>query len=120
MSDSEEPIDTIDDVGDDLFGDDGGADALSEIENGLSDQELASDRGDGARRRDARDDSEEPTEYKEKLIAGVPLYRHRIPKSHDGGVSHCLRGGSLKFRQFANAITAIFTPCPRVPQAQSH
>jgi RNA polymerase-associated protein LEO1 len=93
MSESEDPIDAVDDVGDDLFGDDDGADALSEIENGLSDQELASDRDDGARKRDT--DSEEPSEYKEKLIAGVPLYRHRIPKSHDGSVSHHLRGGSI-------------------------
>ncbi|KAK0656699.1 Leo1-like protein-domain-containing protein [Cercophora newfieldiana] len=86
MSDSEEPIDAVDDAGDDLFGDDDGADALSEIENNLSDQELASDREDDARRRDARRDSEEPTEYKEKLVGGVPLYRHRIPKSNDGSL----------------------------------
>ena len=91
MSDSDQPIDAVDDAGDDLFGDDG-ADALSEIENGLSDQELASDRDDDTRRRDARRDSEEPTEYKEKLVGGVPLYRHRIPKSNDGSVSHQFRG----------------------------
>ncbi|KAK4447567.1 Leo1-like protein-domain-containing protein [Podospora aff. communis PSN243] len=86
MTDSEEPVDAVDDLGDDLFGDADGGDAISEIENGLSDRELASDAEDDARRRETRRDTEEPTEYKEKLVGEVPLYRHRIPKSNEGGL----------------------------------
>lgn len=88
MSDSEDPIDNVDDVGDDLFGDEEGADVISEVENALSDRDLNSDREDeDSGRRGARG-SEEATEFREKLVAEVPLYRHRIPRSHDGTVSH--------------------------------
>ena len=87
MSDSEDPIDAVDDVDDDLFGDDDGGDAISEVENGLSDRELASDReDDGAGGRHDRAGSEEATEFREKLVSAVPLYRHRIPRSSDGSV----------------------------------
>jgi len=90
MSDSDEPIENIDEVGDDLFGDDDGGDAISDIENGLSDRELASDREEDTRRRDSRGESDEPAEFHDKLVSEVPLYRHRIPKSSDGGVSRPL------------------------------
>lgn len=84
MSDSEDQIDAIDDVGDDLFGDDGADDVLSEAENALSDRELASDKEDDGHRRDSRDRSEERMEYRDKTMQDMPLYRHRVPKSHDG------------------------------------
>jgi RNA polymerase-associated protein LEO1 len=89
MSDSEDPVELPDDGGDDLFGDEEGIDAISEVENGLSDRELASDGEDenSNRRRDAVDD-DEPTDFREKLISDVPLYRHPIPKSKDDSVSH--------------------------------
>lgn len=88
MSDSEDPIDVPDEGGDDLFGDEDD-DALSDIEKAVSDREIVSDREDDepdARRHD--DEDEEPREFREKLIAEVPLYRHRTPRSKDGGVSH--------------------------------
>ncbi|KAK4151478.1 hypothetical protein C8A00DRAFT_45328 [Chaetomidium leptoderma] len=91
MSDSEDPIDFPDEGGDDLFGDEGGDDALSEIENAVSDRELASDKEDDeqdARRHD--DDDDEPREFREKLVVEVPLYRHRTPRSKEGGL-HSLR-----------------------------
>lgn len=87
MSDSEDPIDLADDAGDDLFGDEGD-DAISEIEKVLSDREIASDREDEEADAPRHDDDEEPREFREKLVAEVPLYRHRTPRSTDGSVSH--------------------------------
>ena len=87
MSDSEHPIDIVDEGGDDLFGDEGD-DAISEVENALSDRELASDREDDELDAHRRGDDEEPREFREKLVAEVPLYRHRVPRSKDGSVSH--------------------------------
>lgn len=87
MSDSEDPIDVPDEGGDDLFGDEDD-DALSDIEKAVSDREIVSDREDDdvdAPRRHEED--EEPREFREKLVAEVPLYRHRTPRSKDGGVS---------------------------------
>jgi RNA polymerase-associated protein LEO1 len=89
MSDSEDPIDVPDDGGDDLFGDDDD-DAISQKENVLSDRELASDREDDGADARGRED-EEPQEFREQLVAEVPLYRHRIPRSKDGGVSRAPR-----------------------------
>ncbi|KAK3310132.1 Leo1-like protein-domain-containing protein [Chaetomium strumarium] len=89
MSDSEDPIDIPDDGGDDLFGDDDD-DAISQKENVLSDRELASDREDGEADARGREDDEGPQEFREQLVAEVPLYRHRIPRSKDGGL-HSLR-----------------------------
>ncbi len=91
MSDSEDPIDIADEGGDDLFGDEGDEDALSEIEKAMSDQELASDREDDEPEARRRDDEEEPREFREKLVTEVPLYRHRTPRSKDGGVSRSFR-----------------------------
>jgi RNA polymerase-associated protein LEO1 len=95
MSDSEDPIDIADEGGDDLFGDEGDDDAISDIEKAVSDREPASDREDDdldTRRRDI--DEEEPREFREKLVAEVPLYRHRTPRSKEGGVS---RGAQAVF-----------------------
>ncbi|KAL2022671.1 hypothetical protein VTK56DRAFT_4752 [Thermocarpiscus australiensis] len=92
MSDSEDPIDIPGEGGDDLFGGEGDDDVLSEVENALSDGELASDKEDeelDARRR-GDDDDDELREFREKLVAEVPLYRHRIPRSTDGSL-HSLR-----------------------------
>ncbi|AEO70330.1 uncharacterized protein THITE_2121623 [Thermothielavioides terrestris NRRL 8126] len=91
MSDSEEPVDIPDEGGDDLFGDEGD-DAISEIENAASDRQVASDQEDDEResRRYSHDEDEEPREFREKLVAEVPLYRHRIPRSMDGSL-HSLR-----------------------------
>lgn len=87
MSDSEDPIDIVDDGGDDLFGDEDDENAPSDAGNVLSDRELASDRGDDDIDARRHDEDEEPAEFREKLVAEVPLYRHRIPRSKDGSVS---------------------------------
>ncbi|KAK3337221.1 Leo1-like protein-domain-containing protein [Cercophora scortea] len=89
MSDSEDLVEIPEDGGDDLFGDDGGDDdnPLSEVENALSDRDLDSDRDDDDE--DGRHrgrDGHAPQEYREKLVQAVPMYRHRIPKSKDGGL----------------------------------
>lgn len=100
MSDSEDPIDNVDDVGDDLFGDDDDDQPLSEVADAPSDRDLASDR-DGDERRDQQSgDEDEPLEFSEKKTQEVPMYRHRIPMSHDGGVS-------------------FFSYCPAKSQARS-
>ena len=87
MSDSEDPVDIADEGADDLFGDEGDDDALSEVEKAVSDQEPVSDREDDELDARRRDDDEEPREFREKLVAEVPLYRHRTPRSKEGGVS---------------------------------
>lgn len=86
MSDSEDPIDVPDEGGDDLFGDEDD-DAISEIEKALSDREIVSDREDDDVDARRHDEGEEPREFREKLVVEVPLYRHRTPRSKDGGVS---------------------------------
>ncbi|KAL2130098.1 hypothetical protein VTI74DRAFT_6899 [Chaetomium olivicolor] len=90
MSDSEDPIDIVDEGGDDLFGDGDDDNALSETGNVLSDRDLASERDDDDLDARRRDEDEEPPEFREKLVAEVPLYRHRIPRSKDGSL-HSLR-----------------------------
>ncbi|KAI8959571.1 Leo1-like protein-domain-containing protein [Daldinia sp. FL1419] len=82
MSDSED--------GGDLFGDEG------DVEQVLSDQDLASEQDEGDDRDDDRDhgrnrdrdddaDADEDQEVKVKRIMGVTLHRHRIPRtSRDG------------------------------------
>lgn len=92
MSDSDEPVDNIPDAGDedDLFGDEGG-DAISDVEKAVSDREPVSDGEDNESDAHHRDDDEEPREYREKLVAEVPLYRHRIPRSKDGSVGRSFR-----------------------------
>lgn len=79
MSDSD-PIDPVDDGGeDDLFGDDdAGAGEVA------SENELASDRDDD---QDGEERADERHHIKEKVVMGLPLFRHRIPKPQDGMVS---------------------------------
>ncbi|KAL1839164.1 hypothetical protein VTJ49DRAFT_1820 [Mycothermus thermophilus] len=89
MSDSEEPIDIQDEGGDDLFGDDDDA-VLSEADKALSDREAESEKEDDEDDDRRREDSSEPKEFREKLVAEVPLYRHRTPRSTDGSL-HSLR-----------------------------
>lgn len=91
MSDSEDPIDNlpdVDDGGDDLFGDDDDA----APDNVLSERDFASDKDDGneGAQHQTQEDDDEPHEFREKLAAEVPLYRHRIPKSKNGDL-HVLR-----------------------------
>ncbi|KAK4185967.1 hypothetical protein QBC35DRAFT_287368 [Podospora australis] len=85
MSDSEDPLadlPEIDEGGDDLFGDDD--DAIPD--NVLSEGDFASDKEDENDRaqQQTQEDGDEPREFREKLAAEVPLYRHRIPRSKDG------------------------------------
>lgn len=90
MSESEDPVDIPDDGADDLFGD--GDEAVSDADNAVSDREAASEKDDDeadARIHDDHDEDDEgPRHFREKLVSEVPLYRHRIPRSKDGGVSH--------------------------------
>ncbi|KAL2263892.1 hypothetical protein VTK26DRAFT_4569 [Humicola hyalothermophila] len=90
MSDSEDLVDIPEDAGDDLFGDEGGDDAISEAGNVLSDKDLESEKEDDDHDAERRDEVEEPRQFREKLVAEVPLYRHRIPRSSDGSL-HSLR-----------------------------
>ncbi|PNY20653.1 Uncharacterized protein TCAP_07337 [Tolypocladium capitatum] len=86
MSDSEDPLDVVDEGGEDLFGDEGedeGEDeAASPLERVLDDDELASDPDEDAdaRNRDYDDDMPQA----DKLVAELTTYRHRIPKPRDG------------------------------------
>lgn len=88
MSDSEDPLDQIDEGGDDLFGDEG--DDQSPGPRVLDDEELASDRDDdddGQRGRYDDDDDQVQHETREKVVMDVQAYRHRVPKPKDGMVS---------------------------------
>jgi RNA polymerase-associated protein LEO1 len=86
MSDSEDPIDLVDEGGDDLFGDDDDA-ITSPQERVLDDDDLPSDReGEGYNR--YRDEEEAPIhgEEGEKTVMAIRTYRHRIPKPQNGSV----------------------------------
>ncbi|KAK3180215.1 hypothetical protein K4F52_008414 [Lecanicillium sp. MT-2017a] len=83
MSDSEDPLDQIDEGGDDLFGDEG--DEQSPAPRVLDDDELASDPDDdGHRTRYDDDEDQVQHETREKVVMGVQTYRHRVPKPKDG------------------------------------
>lgn len=85
MSDSEDPLDQIDEGGDDLFGDedDAGSPAPRIVDDD-DDDDLASDPDDTAeRRRYDDDDNQVQHETKEKVVMAVQAYRHRIPKPKD-------------------------------------
>ncbi len=85
MSDSEDPLDQIDEGGDDLFGDEG--DEQSDAPRVLDDDELASDPDDdGQRARYDDDEDQVQHETREKVVMGVQTYRHRVPKPKDGMV----------------------------------
>lgn len=84
MSDSEEPLDLVDE-GDDLFGDedDAGGSPPAQV---LSDKDLDSD----AERADdvvGYGSDEEALRHQDKVIASIQVFRHRTPRSKDGTVS---------------------------------
>jgi RNA polymerase-associated protein LEO1 len=89
MSDSEDPIEPIDEGGDDLFGDDDDDDVIASPKpRVLEDDELASDpEGDTyTRDRDEDDGRQQDDEVRERIIVDVKAYRHPIPKPTDGSV----------------------------------
>ncbi|KAL7946375.1 Leo1-like domain-containing protein [Trichoderma barbatum] len=84
MSDSEDPLDAIDEGGDDLFGDEGDEGDASPAARILDDDDLASDPeayGDAEPRE--YDGSQSRQETKDRIVMAVQAYRHRIPKSSD-------------------------------------
>lgn len=86
MSDSDEPIDHIEEEGDDLFGDDDDVQVKSPKQRVLDDDDLASDPEDDGGRRDYGGYDDAPQETKDRVVMGVTTYRHRIPKPKDGQV----------------------------------
>jgi RNA polymerase-associated protein LEO1 len=90
MSDSEDPIDLIDEGGDDLFGDEDDDQVTSPKDRVLDDDDLASDRdGDADGYNRYRDDGyQTQAETANKVVMGVQTFRHRIPKPQDGSVSN--------------------------------
>lgn len=87
MSDSEDPLDLVDEGGEDLFGDEGEDEAASPPARVLDDDELASDPGDDSDARNRDYDDEMP---QERVVAELTTYRHRTPKPKDGMVSAML------------------------------
>lgn len=92
MSDSEDPIDPIDEGGDDLFGDDddlGSQPPASPNEKVLDDDDLASDteRDRHARQRDDDEEREPDHDVKQHIVIDVTAFRHPVPKPTDGSVS---------------------------------
>ncbi|QYT01036.1 hypothetical protein H0G86_008093 [Trichoderma simmonsii] len=84
MSDSEDPLDAIDEGGDDLFGDEGDEGDASPQARILDDDDLASDPeayGDAEPRE--YDGSQSRQETKDRIVMAVQAYRHRIPKPSD-------------------------------------
>ncbi|RCI14973.1 hypothetical protein L249_6846 [Ophiocordyceps polyrhachis-furcata BCC 54312] len=75
MSDSEDPLDAVDEAADDLFGDE--AEAASPAPRDDDDDDLASDLDD-------HDAQLPPQETRNKSVADISTYRHRIPKPKDG------------------------------------
>ncbi|KAM0564314.1 hypothetical protein ACHAPJ_000524 [Fusarium lateritium] len=87
MSDSEDPIDPIDEGGDDLFGDEGDDDIVPTKEPVHEDDELASDpEGDSYARYRNDDDDQAQVQTRDQVVMGVKTYRHRIPKPKDGAL----------------------------------
>lgn len=93
MSDSEDPLEAVDDGGEDLFGDEGDEDLASPKERVLADDELASDLDEDpdARNRGYDDDDDaQPQETRDRIVMAVQTYRHQIPNPKDGTVSNWL------------------------------
>ncbi|KAK7414302.1 hypothetical protein QQX98_006819 [Neonectria punicea] len=87
MSDSEDPIDPLDEGGEDLFGDEGDDEVASTKERVLDDDELASDpEGDNYGQYRNYDDEQPPQETKDRVVSAIQMYRHRIPKPKDGAL----------------------------------
>jgi RNA polymerase-associated protein LEO1 len=91
MSDSDEILDTVDDAGDDLFGDGDGdddGDKLDELpESDISDDDNR-DRRSPSEQRDAGGGygSDDDLQHRRQVIASMTLVRHRTPKIKDGEV----------------------------------
>ncbi|KAJ6446025.1 Leo1-like protein [Purpureocillium lavendulum] len=108
MSDSEDPLDVVDEGGDDLFGDEGDEEAASPQERVRENDDLASDleedddNDDDARRRDYYD--AEPQETRNRVVIEEQTYRHRIPKASDG----MLR--VLRVPKFIKFMPEIYAP----------
>jgi hypothetical protein len=114
MSDSEDPVDLADDGGDDLFGDDLD-EAGSEPGNVLSDKDLASDQDDDLEPRD--EDGGDQPEVREKVIYGVEMFRHRIPKSKNGTVCCTPRAARAVASRFPAAdLRSMLGPIPQSSQ----
>ncbi|KAF7548694.1 hypothetical protein G7046_g8583 [Stylonectria norvegica] len=111
MSDSEDPIDPVDEGGDDLFGDEGDDDIASPKEHILDDDELASDpEGDTyPRYRNNDDDDQQQHETKDRLVMAVTTYRHRIPKPKDNALR------VLRVPKFLKVLPEEYDPDTFVP-----
>ncbi|KAM0260391.1 hypothetical protein ACHAQJ_002792 [Trichoderma viride] len=84
MSDSEDPLDAIDEGGDDLFGDEGDEGDASPQGRILDDDDLASDpEAYGEAEPRDYDGSQPRQETKDRIVMAVQAYRHRIPKPSD-------------------------------------
>lgn len=106
MSDSEDPIDPVDEGGDDLFGDedDGSLPPASPKEQALDDDELASDPEEEENRRRRRNDDDDDDEergpehdVKQNIIIDMTAYRHPVPKPTDGSVSFLRESRSVTY-----------------------
>ena len=88
MSDSEDPLDAIDEGGDDLFGDEGDEPASPKAQI-LDDDDLASDPDEDShiRRKEYEDEDAQPHETRDRVVMAVQTYRHQIPNPKDGTVS---------------------------------
>ncbi|CAM1506923.1 Fc.00g065640.m01.CDS01 [Cosmosporella sp. VM-42] len=86
MSDSEDPIEPLDEGGDDLFGDEDD-ELASPKERVLDDDELASDpEGDTYPRYRNDEDDQAEQDTKDRVVQTVQTYRHRIPKPKDNAL----------------------------------
>ncbi|KAF9776983.1 hypothetical protein IL306_004768 [Fusarium sp. DS 682] len=105
MSDIEDPIDSVDEGGDDLFGDDGDDDIVPTKEPVHEDDELASDpEGDSYARYRNDDDDQAQVQTKERAIQNVETYRHRIPKPKDGALR------ILRVPKFMKIMPEVYDP----------
>ncbi|KAM5373590.1 hypothetical protein ACJA88_008434 [Fusarium oxysporum] len=105
MSDIEDPIESVDEGGDDLFGDDGDDDVVPTKEPVNEDDELASDpEGDSYARYRNDDDDQAQVQTKERAIQNVETYRHRIPKPKDGALR------ILRIPKFMKIMPEVYDP----------
>ncbi|KJZ78303.1 hypothetical protein HIM_02341 [Hirsutella minnesotensis 3608] len=104
MSDSEDPLDAVDEGADDLFGDEGDDDIASPAARILEDDELASDpeEDSDARHRDYEDAL--PQETRDKVVIEQPTYRHPIPKPKDGSLR------ILRVPKFIKFMPEVYDP----------
>ncbi|KFA70420.1 hypothetical protein S40285_00622 [Stachybotrys chlorohalonatus IBT 40285] len=111
MSDSEDPIDLIDEGGDDLFGDEDDDQVTSPKDRVLDDDDLASDRdGDADGYNRYRDDGyQTQAETANKVVMGVQTFRHRIPKPQDGSLK------VLRVPKFINLMPEVYDPATFQP-----